>query len=217
MIETVLDGHSGDTFLNQPRPVYTPDFSGTTFDDYRRAAKNFVKTYAKERIVIVHTPKENFSLNLFSLALFIESCRMENNIDAAVFKVADEAKALAEYRPFIALTIAVKYVMRLCKEDAARIYHEFTEMGYLGLEITQDYLKDETILRLKGAEDLVRLTPQSTQEAVANVAMLKALSLLKGGANIEVVVKNNPKDTALDEDAAIAQILKDITPWVKVG
>ena len=218
MIETVLDGHSGNTFLNQPRPVYTlASFSGTTFDDYRREAQNFVKAYAKERIVIVHIPQEHFSLNLFSLALFVESCRIDNDIDAAVFKVADEAKALAEYKPFVALTIAVKYVMRLCKEDTARIYHEFTELGYLGLDITQDYFKDETALRLKGSEDLVRLTPKSTQEAVANVGMLKALSLLKNEANIELLIKNNPKDTALDEDAAIAQILKDITPWVKIG
>ena len=216
MIEIVLDGRQGNTFMDKPQPVYNiVDFDGSSLDDYRVEASKFIKQFADIRIIIVNTPKDNFSINLFALALFIESCHIANDIDCAVFKVDDDKKALEEYKPFVALTIAIKYIMRICQEDIKRIYHEFTELGYLGLEIDQDFLANKIVLRLDGGEPLQKIITNKTGDAIAAVGMLKALSLAKTGANIEVEINEILETDSIKETDIINKIVNDIRPWIK--
>jgi hypothetical protein len=47
MIEIVLDGRQGNTFMDKPQPVYNVvDFEGNSLDDYRVEAAKFIKTFA---------------------------------------------------------------------------------------------------------------------------------------------------------------------------
>ena len=91
MIEIALDSRPGNTFLDKERPVYTVSyFNGKTLDDYRREALRLIKQFADTKVVIVRVLEEGFSINMFSIALFIESCHMDNDIDCVVFKVLND-------------------------------------------------------------------------------------------------------------------------------
>ena len=147
--------------------------------------------------------------------MFIESCHIANDIDCVVFKVKDYNKSYQEYKPFVALTIAVKYIMRLCLEDVKRIYQEFTELGYLGLEIKHDYIKNQTIIRLNGNQLVYKISTHKTKDAIAAVGMLKALSLAKVGASVEVEINEVMESETINETDIINKIVSDITPWIK--
>ena len=214
MIEIVLDSHNDDTFLNIKRPIYTiSSFEGASLADYQKEAQNFIKQYAEEMIVIIRTP-QNFSRNMFALALFIESCHIENKIDCVVFQVDDYLRALEAYKPFVALTIAIKYVMRLCHEEITNIYREFTNLGYLGLATEQDILNKKIILRLGEASSYLKITTSSTGDALAAVGMLKALSLAKINVSIEVEIQEVLESAPLDEMKIINKLINDIHPWI---
>lgn len=214
MIEIVLDSHDGDSFLNLTRPVYIiSEFKGTTLADYRAEAQKFIKQYADTMIVIVKTP-QNFSRNMFALALFIESCHIENKIDCVVFKVQDYAKALESYKPFVALTIAVKYVMRLCKEDPKSIYREFADLGYLGLQIEQDFLNKKIILHLGKDPVYKKISTSATGDALAAIGMLKALSLSNADVSLEVEINEVIESDSLNETDIINKLVNDIHPWI---
>lgn len=214
MIEIVLDSHIEDTFLNAPRPVYTiENFEGNTLTDYRHEAQRFIQKYASTMIVIVKTPK-NFSRNMFALALFIESCHIENKIDCVVFKVQDYEKALEDYKPFVALTIAIKYVMRLCQEEPKAIYREFSDLGYLGLKTQQDFLNHKIILRLGDASSYQKIITTSTGEALAAVGMLKALSLANIQTAIEVEINEVLEADSLNETSIINKVIDNVNPWI---
>ena len=214
MIEIVLDSHQDDIFLNQSRPVYTVDaINCHTLTDYLAEATKFIKQYADTIIVIVKTP-QNFSRNMFALALFIESCHIDNKIDCVVFKVSNYEKALEEYKPFVALTIAVKYIMRLCKEAPKMIYKEFTSLGYLGLDIRQDYLNQKIILKLGHSDVPKKIITHSTADALAAVGMLKALSLANVNVSIELEVNETTETEPLNEMAIIHKLVDDIHPWI---
>lgn len=216
MIEIALDSRPGNTFLDKERPVYTVAyFNGKTLDDYRREALRLIKQFADTKVVIVRVLEEGFSINMFSIALFIESCHMDNDIDCVVFKVLNDKKALEEYKPYVALTIGIKYVMRICSETTKRIYQEFTELGYLGLDIERDYCNKKIFLTLKGEGDTYKITTSTTGDAIAAVGVLKALSLMKIGASVELEINEVDERDSIEENAIINKIMDTITKWIK--
>lgn len=215
MIEIAFDEHPDNIFLKQERPVFNiSDFTGKNLDDYRRLARNFVVRYADEPIVIVHCNVPDFSLNMFALALFIESCHVENRIDCAVFKVADAAKATEAYKPYVALTIAIKYIMRLCRESTKNIYKEITGLGYLGVEVKTDYAAAKINIRLSGEGAPVTLAASDINDILAAAGALKALALMKSGATVSAEINMADNLPPADEEKVIAGIMSLTAPWV---
>ena len=216
MIEIALDEHLNDEFLDKVRPVFKIEKSlGSSLADYRSKAKDLLHQFTNIPIVIVHNDTNNFSINLFALALFIESCHYENNIECVVFKVKDTAKAIEQYKPYVALTIALKYVMRLCYEDVKTIYKEIGNLGYLGLTVTQDYANNKIFISLHGTEPVQKIITSNTSEALTVTGMLKALALAKTGAAIEAEINIAEEKNSIDEEAIIAQIIENVQPWIK--
>ncbi len=215
MIEIAFDEHPDNIFLKQERPVFNiSDFTGKNLDDYRRPARDFVIRYADEPIVIVHCNVPDFSLNMFALALFIESCHVENRIDCAVFKVADAAKATEAYKPYVALTIAIKYIMRLCHESTKNIYKEITGLGYLGVEVKTDYAAAKINIRLAGEGAPVTLAASDINDILAAAGALKALALMKSGATVSAEINMAGDLPPADEEKVIARIMALTAPWV---
>ena len=216
MIEIALDEQPDNRFLGLERPVFTVNaFSGTALDDYRRLARNFVVRYADVPIVIVRSSVAGFSLNMFALALFIESCHTENRIDCAVFKVADAAKATEAYKPYVALTIAIKYIMRLCRESTKNIYKEITGLGYLGVEVKTDYAAAKINIRLSGDGAPVTLAASDINDILAAAGALKALALMKSGATVSAEINMADNLPPADEEKVIAKIMAQVSPWIK--
>lgn len=216
MIEIVLDENGGDTFLGKMRPIFAIKES-LTYDlaAYRVMARQLIENYTKTPIVIIQADAPDFSINLFALSLFIESCFIDNEIECAVFKVADSKKATEAYKPYVALTIALKYVMRLISEDVKMIYKEISGLGYLGLDIRNDYLSNKIYLKLQGDAPICQLRAKNVSEALVCTGILKALALVKKGASLEAEVDVQQQKQIVNTDEIIVKIVEGVKPWIK--
>lgn len=216
MIEIVLDKNfTIDTFHNQACPVYVlPHFNGKDIFDYLSLAQNIIAYFSDNRVGIIRLKDKRCNRNMLALALFIESCRTETILECAVFKIKDYEQALAEYKPYISLSYAMKLALRLCHQPPADTYHELKNMQYLGLDIHVDYLKNKIYSTLPGSGLPCRFTTHTTSEAIIAAATLKALSLAKSGAHIEFEININNQDTYINQDMIISRIIENVHPWI---
>ena len=149
MIEIVLDENTENTFLNAERPVYTiNDTAEKTWEEYRGLAQKILTSYGDVPIIIIRNTNPQFSINWFAVALFIESCFIKNKLECAVFKVKDKTTAIQNYKPYIALTIGLKYIIRLYQEELDNVYKEIAGLSYLGLNIKEDYIENKLYMEL---------------------------------------------------------------------
>ena len=140
MIDIVLDANSGNTFCGKEFPlVRLNKTKATSWSDYQHLAADFIKAHAKEEAAIISVNDADFSINKFSVALFAESVLTPSKLDYVVFKVSDLEAAREAYKPYLAITIAIKYVLRLVDDTPESIYRNLADLGYLGLEITHNY------------------------------------------------------------------------------
>lgn len=215
MIEITIDGNDDNEFLGRPRQVYEiKDFAGGSFDDYRPLARDILNSFPAQQIIIVRNHSADCSDNQLALALFVESCHVDNNIENIIFKVADAQKSLEAYKPYVALTIGLKYVMRLMVEDPKLIYKEIALLNYLGLEIEHDYLNNKLLISLPGTEPERRLIGENTDDALVIIGVLKTLALAHTGASIRAELEISPQPVQLSEDELIRRIISGVSPWI---
>ena len=218
MIEIAFDSNNNNLFKNQPYPLYKVNkFSGSDFTNYQQLARAVIAAFPEARIIIIRNQAENCSINLLAVALFIEAYHLPNMLECAVFKVEDNAAAMEEYKPYIALTIGMRLALRLCHENTRAIYREIENMGYLGLNIKTDYIAQKIYLGLSGNGNTTTFTANTAQEAVAVAASFKALSLAQTGADIKAEIAINHHDAEINEQAVIMQIVQNVNPWIKTN
>ena len=205
MLEVAFDSAKDDVFLDEKRSVYQLDSKEVSeWSDYKLKAKDFIERFRKERIVIVRVSDEE-KINLFATALFVESCLVDNEIECVVFRGEDYRQKIEAYKPFVALCIAIKYVLRLSKENSVRICQECTELGYLGVSYQKDYEKKHLYLFLKNGKKSYHLVPETFEDALAAVGILKAFSLAKIPVSVTVDI-----DETLQKDIDLERIVDKI-------
>ena len=104
--------------------------------------------------------------------------------------------------------------MRLISEDVKMIYKEISGLGYLGLDIRNDYLADKIYLKLQGTAPVRRLYAETVSEALVCAGILKALALANTGASLEAEVKIQQPKQALNMDEIIIKIIEGVRPWI---
>lgn len=215
MIEIVLDENAGNTFLNDVRPIYViKDNSEKTWEEYRKLAHEVITAYANVPIVIIQNHNPNFSNNWFAVALFIESCLTENQLECAVFKVESREKALKAYRPFIALTISFKYIIRLYQEELDNMYKEIAGLTYTGLDIKEDFIENKICIELPAAGEPYMLTARTKEEALTATSILKGIALTKKPIHIKAEIYKNEENTLLDINIAIQKAVACLRQWI---
>ena len=216
MLEIILDGNPGNTFLQQEYPVaeVVPS-SWQTFDDYRREARRIIENHANENAVIIPENEPRFSINKLAVALFIESCEIPNRLDYAVFKVSDYKQKTEAYKPYCALTIAIKYIMRLLQDDPKTAYKDMACLGYLGLNIKQDYANDRLLINLPGKIPLPKITASDFSEALIAIGIAKALTLEPTGDSLEIEINTLGTDTSLSKRQIINEIVNRVIPLIE--
>lgn len=178
MIEIAFDKNDNNEFLNQIRPaICIKDEVLSSFDEYRQMAQQILEQYSKEQIILIRNNSEEISSNLLAVALFVQSCLMETKTECVVFKVKEYEKALNSYKPYVALTIALKYAIRLCNQPINDVYREIENMSYLGINIKRDYIMKLILLTIEGNKDGYNLKTNSLEEAIIAASTFKAISL----------------------------------------
>ncbi len=214
MIEIILDGNNDNKFCNKEWPLEEISTEAADWNAYRKEAARVITAYADSHIVIIRIKNKNFSINKFALALFVESCQRPNKIEGGVIKVENRETALQAYRPYIALTIAIKYVMMLSSETPAVIYKNISELGYLGMQIQRDYIKNSISFKLPGNETVHRFKAENAFEALVITGIFKALALAKQPETFEAEIITDKTPVPLNEDKIIEEILAKISPWI---
>lgn len=178
MIEIAFDKNNNNEFLGKIRPVVCFDNEAlSSFNDYRQMAQQILEQYSKEQIILIRNNSERFSSNLLAVALFVQSCLMETKTECVVFKVKEYEQALQSYKPYVALTIALKYAIRLYNLPIAEAYREIENMSYLGINIKKDYSTKQILLSVEGQENGYNFETDSLEEAIITASTFKALSL----------------------------------------
>ena len=216
MIEIVLDSNSGNEFCGKQYPVIEVEKQNSyDWESYKELARNYISKYKEEKAIIIYIKDEAFSLNKLSLALFVESIKKETNLENAVFKVTDLTQARQNYYPYVALTIAIKYVLKWLNEAPSAIYKSISELGYLDLDIKRSYAKNTLSIKYEGSlEPIYTYNTSNVFDALAIAGLLKAVSLAKVKAcfNVEMLLDETPQN--MDTDEIVEKIIKNVSTWI---
>ena len=215
MIETVLDANDNDKFLNRTYRVINPSaILDAPFSAYRNEAKKIISAYAAEAAIIIPEADTVFSINKLALALFVESCKVKNNLEFAVFKVKNLPKKTESYKPYVALTVAVKYVMRLINESPQNAFRDIANLSYLGLDIKHDYAHDKLFMSLQRKDPIKKIKSSNFSETLTLVGILKALSLTHTDTSIQAEIDCLNYDTPIDLDEIIDRVIGEVMPLI---
>ncbi len=216
MIEIALDKNPDNTFKNKEYPVFeVQQFADNSFNTYLFTAQNIINHFISEPIIIIKILTDSCSLNFLALALFIKSYQIESCLECVVFKVTDYEQALQSYKPFIALTTGIRLALRLCDSPAVEIYREIENMGYLGLNIKRDYLKNIIKLDLNGNNTpVLQLNAQTLSQAVVTAASVKTFALLPQHVSCTAQIDIDKNPQPLNADLIINQILQNTLPVI---
>lgn len=215
MIEIVLDETAENVFLNKSCPVYVVNGDEKkSWSDYRVLAHDVVATYNTEKTLIIRNNNPLFSINWFAVALFVESCLVETDLECVVFKTENRQAALKAYRPFIALTISLKYVIRLYQEELPDIYREIAILSYLGLNIKENYAENKLSMELPAEGELFTFNTETTEEALVAVGVLKSLALAQIPVHITAEIVKNDKSPVPDINKVIDTIVDFVQQWI---
>lgn len=214
MLEVILDSNAGNEFLREQRPVFeiNQNTAPVSWQEYRQVAKSFFAHYAKNRIVIIRNNDDSFSINWFAVALFVESCLQDYKLEAVIFKVSDKQQALKDYAPFVALTIGIKFIITLAQENTSYIYKEIGNLGYLGLDIKQDYLANKTYLTLKRGAEIQNIVSHNLEQALEIIAFLKAQALSNNNFSFAVEINITNEENSINIEKVIDNIIERIKP-----
>ncbi len=216
MIEIALDSQDGNNFCGKERPVFEiNNLPSSDWAGYRALAKEFIVRFSQEAVVIVRNHIKDFSLNDFALALFVSSCQLDNNIECAVFKVADSRAATSAYKPYVALTVAVKYIMRLGKESLDEVYKDISTLGYLGIDVKHDYINHKLFLSLPGKGDVPIIKADNITDILVAVGTAKALALLQLNRAFKAEITLSKNAGIFEENSAIEKVIATIKPLLK--
>lgn len=216
MIDIAFDIHEGNTFCDEVCPVVSFENVPQSWEEYASQAEALINRYGDDKTIILQIHNPQFSINKFSLALFVSSIKMPCTLDLAVFKVKDLETAREAYKPYLALTIAVKYVLQLFNSSPEEIYKNISGLGYLGLSIKTDYIENTMTLVYEGTkEPSYNFETDNAFDALVMSAVLKTASLAEIKAKIEVKMFLNLAPQKRTIDDLVSQILKIVSPWIE--
>ncbi len=217
MIEIAFDKHLDELFQGQKYPqLDVPDLCKKSFGAYVQYARDVFKYYKSERYLIVFSDDKRFNTNSLALAFFIVSClEDEYSIDCLVVKSKNYDEAFSSYKPYVAVSIGVKYALRLIKESTDIIYKELKCLDYLGFSIREDYVKN-SIHYVPHNSYKSSVTTNNVHDALVYASLYKILALAKVETPFELVVKITKEAESLDAEELVFAILQKVSSYIAI-
>ena len=177
--------------------------------DYKNFAINLVENNKNQKGLIITRKENDISFEKLALAIFIASIIIPNDLESVIFEVDDFQKAKKSYNPYIAITVAIKYILNLSEKNTDEIYKDISELGYLGLDVKRKFLNNTITLKLiRNSEYLHKYQTSTLSETLEKVAILKALSLTDVDISIELEILCNQNNENLDINNIIDKVVE---------
>lgn len=216
MIEIIFDRNADDVFLGEKKPVCSINKQeAQNWQEYRKLAKEILESHKGDKIVIIRNAAQNISVNWLAVALFIESCFLQSETEAVVFKTENYSEALAAYKPFVALSIGLKYAIRLYQDNLINMYKEIAALSYLHLSIKEDYLSNKLSIKFTNGGDTKKIKASTVEEALTAIGIIKSLSLASAPVSIECDFDTTKTSGSADIDKVIQEIVQYTKPFIE--
>lgn len=216
MIDIAFDVNKDNTFCGENYSVIAINNPAQSWADYKKQAGMLIKEHSSEKTIVVKVNNDDFSINKFSVALFVSSFETTGKLDLVVFKVDDLEKAREAYKPYLALTVALKYIMQLINQSPEVICKNVSTLGYLGLLIETDYANNITFLEYPGADEpIYEFEAHNSFEVLLWAAVLKAVSLAQISMKLRIKMFLGFEQEKIDINELTDQIVQKISFWIK--
>lgn len=212
MIEIIFDRNPDDVFLNEKRSVFMVEKCIKNWNGYRKQAKEILTKHKNDRIVIIRSVEKNVSINWLAVALFAESCLMQNETEAVVFKSENYEEAIAAYKPFVALSVGIKYAIRLYHEDLKNMYKDIAGLSYLGLSIKEDFLRNKLIVKFDKAGEVKKMYAATAEEALTVIGIIKSMLLAEFAIPLKGEFDMIENSSPIDINKVIDGIVRSMEP-----
>jgi len=218
MIEIAFDGNSGLTYKGKPYPILKAENLGhTDIRHYIDFALKILPQYKNTPYLIIKEDAANFCLKKMGLALFIASCLTESDLECVVFKVKDQKAAFESYKPYIAISVGIKYALRLISKAPFTIYKELKCLNYLNFSIKENYQTKSTVYTMStGCDRSIDIKTHTVFDAILYVSVLKILSLADSKANINIEVFETNRAEKIDQKTMAYAILDKISKYIEI-
>ncbi len=217
MIDIAFDMHQDNTFCGEVFSVIEIENELQSWADYKNFAQLFIQQHSQEKTVVVKVVNNHFSINKFSVALFVSSFDLSCPLNLVVFKINDLEQAREDYKPYLALIIALKYVLQLVNEPAETIYKNVSILGYLGISVMSDYVNHSLFLEYNGATagKTYEFEGRNPFEALLYAGVLKTAALAHLPLNLKVKIIMNHETQKIDMDEISNQIIQHVSLWIQ--
>ena len=176
---------------------------------YKNFAINLVENNKNQKGLIITRKENDISFEKLALAIFIASIIIPNDLESVIFEVDDFQKAKKSYNPYIAITVAIKYILNLFEKNTDEIYKDISGLGYLGLDVKRKFLNNTITLKLiRNSEYLHKYQTSTLSETLEKVAILKALSLTDVDISMELEILCNQNNENLDINDIIDKVVE---------
>ena len=179
MLEIVFDENKDAAFLDQPCLLLKVEDSFlSSWQKMRGYACSLFDIYATERVLKIQMSQHNL-MYFLALAFCVEAYAEATDVETVVFVVGDSQKALSEYKPFAALTNALRYMRDLLRMDEKEAYADIKRLGYLGLKIHEDYLKKQIVIQWREEKSSQYFGAMQKNAAFLLIALFKFWAICK--------------------------------------
>lgn len=179
MIEIVFDESKSASFLGQDCPLIECDEKKlTSIKQMRGWVQNLLMEFAQERVLKIKS-LPMMKLYLLTLVFSIESYEDKTNLETVVFEVSDSRKAIENYGCFSAVTNAIRYMRDLLRMEEKEAYADIKRLGYLGLNVEEDYLKQQIIVKWHEGDNAQILCATQNNAAFMLIALFKFWAICK--------------------------------------
>jgi len=217
MIEIAFDSKKNKKFNGKAYPfANVPDIKEQSFEGYLAFALEALHRSGKEPYLLVEENTALFSTNRLALAFFVASNFVETAVDCVVFKTENPKEAYEAYKPYIALSIGIKYALRLSTLEPSTVYKELTCLNYLNFSVKENYAEKTISYATKTATGANVVETRSIFNSLVHVSTLKILSLCEIEEDLCCTVHITNEREIIEPLALVQAILKNVSPYINI-
>ena len=217
MIEIAFDKHINALFQGQEKPLLdVPDLCNKSFEDYINYAQSVFCNYQSDKHIIVIADKQHFNSNKLALAFFVCSCFNDNSaIECLVIKDVNYEEEFEKYKPYIAVSIGIRYALLIAQKPIDLIYKELRCLNYFDFIIEEDFVKN-LIRYIPHNHVESKVETDSAHDAIVYVSLYKILALAKIEKNFEIIVHTTKNEEELNPQKLVSDILQKASKFVDI-